>query len=383
MWSIATPSATRNNPPRRLAAKGGLFLACVVAVFCFAVRARASTGGDSPTSLANASLEDLMNTTVTTVSKKEQKLSQVASAIFVITADDIARSGATNIPDLLRMVPGMDVAQITASAWAISARGLNGRFANELYVMVDGRSVYSQTTGGVFWDVLDLPLEDIDRIEVIRGPGGSVWGVNAVNGVVNIVTKKAAETKGGMVAAGGGNLDQAFGTVQYGGTLAHNTDYRIYTKYFNQDHMIGLNSGDGGDGWHIARAGFRSDTSMSSKDNLTIEGDLYSGSEGAPATFLTSVTSSPVNANLFEQVDGGSLNSVWDHHSSGSFDTTVQVSFDRYRRLDFLRETRNTVDVDFQQHLATSGRHDLVWGAGLSASFSDSQGSFFCQLESE
>ena len=143
-----------------------------------------------------------MDIQVTSVSRKEEKLSRTAAAAFVITQEDIRRSGSTNIPDLLRMVPGMDVAQIDANTWAISAQGLNGRFANELLVLVDGRTVYTPTTGGVFWDVLQVPSEDIERIEVIRGPGGSVWGANAANGVVNIITKKASETHGGLIAAG-------------------------------------------------------------------------------------------------------------------------------------------------------------------------------------
>jgi iron complex outermembrane receptor protein len=151
--------------------------------------------------LTGLSLEDLMNTKVTSVSKKEQSLSRTASAISVITSEDIRRSGATNIPDLLRMVPGVDVAQIDANTWAISVRGLNGRFSNEVLVMLDGRNVYTPTFGGAFWDVLDLPLEDIERIEVIRGPGATIWGANAVNGVINIITRKAAETRGGMVVA--------------------------------------------------------------------------------------------------------------------------------------------------------------------------------------
>ena len=233
----------------------------------------------TPADLTGLSLEDLMNTKVTSVSKTEQKISRTASAIFVITAADIARSGMTNIPDLLRLVPGVDVAQITANTWAISVRGLNGRFSNELVVLVDGRTVYTPTFGGVFWDVLDLPLEDVERIEVIRGPGGTVWGANAVNGVVNIITKKAAETKGGMVVAGGGNLEQGFGTAQYGGGLGKRTDYRIFTKYFNQDHLPAPGGAVGADGWHALRGGFRTDSRLSAKDSLMVEGDLYTGEE--------------------------------------------------------------------------------------------------------
>jgi iron complex outermembrane recepter protein len=198
--------------------------------------------------LADRSLEDLMNIEVTSVSKTEEPLSRTAAAVFIIGRDDIAHSGATNIPDLLRMVPGADVAQINSNTWAVSARGFNARFSDELLVMVDGRPVYTQTFGGVFWDALDLPLDDIERIEVIRGPGGSVWGANAVNGVINIITKKAANTHGPLVVAGGGNIDQGFGTAQYGGNIANKTDYRVYAEYLNQDHLLDATGQDGGDG---------------------------------------------------------------------------------------------------------------------------------------
>jgi iron complex outermembrane recepter protein len=154
--------------------------------------------------LTQVSIENLMNMEVTSVSKKEQKMSQVAAAIFVITQEEIRRSGATNIPDLLRMVPGLDVAQISASTWAISARGFNSEFANKLLVLLDGRAVYTPLFGGVYWDTQDVPLEDIERIEVIRGTGGTVWGANAVNGVINVITKSAADTQGGLITAGGG-----------------------------------------------------------------------------------------------------------------------------------------------------------------------------------
>jgi len=194
-------------------------------------------GQTPPQDLTQLKLEDLMNIEVTSVSKKEQKISQTAAAVFVITSEDIRRSGANNIPDLLRMVPGVEVAQINASTWAISARGFNEEFSNKLLVMLDGRSVYLPTTSGVFWDVLDVPLEDIERIEVIRGPGGTSWGANAVNGVINIITRSAHETRGVMVVAGAGNLDQGFGTVQWGGAVGANTDYRVFADYFNQYHL--------------------------------------------------------------------------------------------------------------------------------------------------
>ncbi len=326
-----------------------------------------------PGDLGEESIEDLMNIQVTSVSKKEQKLSQTASAIFVITAEDIDRSGASNIPDLLRMVPGVDVAQINANSWAITARGFNGRFSNELMVMVDGRSVYTPTSGGVFWDVLDIPLEDIERIEVIRGPGGSVWGGNAVNGVISIITKKAAETKGGMLTGGGGNLNQGFGATQYGGRLGKGTDYRAYTMYFGESELPNQ-PGQGGanaDGWHMLRGGFRTDSSLSPKDTLTVQGDLYDGREGVPTSFTF-----PIDQLIDTQVNlsGGFLQAFWNHTYSTRSDLSLQVSYDAYGRSDVLGERRKTLNVDFQHHFAWGHRQDIVWGLGYRDSQSRSDG---------
>ena len=313
------------------------------------------------------SLEDLMNIEVTSVSKKEQKLSQVAAAIFVITQEDIRRSGATNIPDLLRMVPGLDVAQINGSTWAIGARGFAAQYSsNKLLVMIDSRIVYTPNFAGVYWDTLDLPLEDVDRIEVIRGPGGSIWGANAVNGVISIFTKSSAETRGAMVEAGGGNVNQGFGTVQYGGRLGKTTDYRLYTKYFNQGQQDDLTGLNGADGWHMLRGGSRMDATLSSKDFLTVEGDIYTAREGELGFILPSVTSPgfiqpPEEINL----GGGFIQSAWNHAYSGRSDSTLQISLTRYRRADPLEpETRDTLDLDYRHHIEWGGRQDIVWGLG-------------------
>jgi len=330
--------------------------------------------------LTKASIEDLLNIEVTSVSKKEQKESRTAAAVFVITAEDIGRSAATNIPDLLRMVPGLDVAQINANTWAISARGLNAEFSNELLVLVDGRYVYTPTTGGVFWDVLDMPLEDIERIEVIRGPGGSVWGANAVNGVVNIITKRASETKGAMAVAGGGNLDQGFGTLQYGGSAGRETDYRFYSKYLNEDHLPDPRGQNGEDGWHLLRAGLRTDTALTAKDALTFEGDLYAGRESLPDTTFPSITSPGlVNSVIAVNLSGGFVQSVWNHRSERS-DSTLMAAYDRYERTDQLDETRNTLDLNFQNHLAWGRRQDFVWGLEYSYSASATHGNLFVSL---
>ena len=321
---------------------------------------------EKPRALAEKSIEDLMNIEVTSVSKKEQKLSSVAAAIFVITQEDLRRSGATNIPDLLRMVPGLDVAQINASTWAIGARGFNQQFSNKLLVMIDGRIVYTPNFAGVYWDTVDLPLEDIDRIEVIRGPGGSVWGANAVNGVISVFTKKAGDTLGGLIEATGGNQVQGAGTAQYGGKLGKKTDYRAFTKYFNNYHMQDLAGQSGADGWHMLRGGFRTDSTLSSRDTLTVQGNLYSGREGELGFFLPSVTS-PTLVPISEQINlsGGYLQSTWHHAYSDRSDSSLQFSYTRYTRGDPLEpETRDTVDLDYQHHFAWGQRQDLVWGLG-------------------
>ena len=316
--------------------------------------------------LTQVSIENLMDIDVTSVSKKEQKLSQVAAAIFVITAEEIRRSGATNIPDLLRMVPGLDVAQIDASTWAISARGFNLQFANKLLVLIDGRAVYTPLFGGVYWDSQDVPLEDIERIEVIRGPGGTVWGANAMNGVINIITKKATDTQGGLITGIGGTQAQGFGTVQYGGKIKEGTSYRIFTKYLNNNHSPDLNGQDADDGWHLLHSGFRIDSNLSKKDTLTTQGDIYTGNEGA--TIVHSIlTPSPENVVVqsVAALSGGNVLSRWNHVFSSRCDTTFQFYFDRYSRDGpESDEDRDTYDFDFQNHIAVGTRHDVIWGAG-------------------
>ena len=191
----------------------------ILATFCSFLVLGKPTHTWAQTDLSQASLEQLMNIKVTIVSKKEQKLSHVAAAVFVITHEDIRRSGARNLPDLLRIVPGMNAAQVDANIWAVSARGFNDIYANKLLVMIDGRSVYDPAFGGVLWDLQDVPVEDIERIEVIRGPGATIWGANAMNGVINIITKRAKATQGGLIKAGGGSTTTAQGLVQYGAKL--------------------------------------------------------------------------------------------------------------------------------------------------------------------
>jgi iron complex outermembrane receptor protein len=315
--------------------------------------------------LSKLSIDDLMNIQVTSVSKKEQKMSNVAAAIFVITQEDIRRSGATNIPDLLRMVPGLDVAQINAGIWAISARGFNLEFANKLLVLIDGRAVYSPLFGGVNWDTVDVPLEDLDRIEVIRGPGGTVWGANAVNGVINVITKRAADTLGTLVTSGGGSQEQGFGTLQYGGKINRDINYRAFAKYLNHYHFPDLIDENAGDGWHLLHGGFRADTSVSNKDSLTAQGDLYTGSKGAEIVHSSFSPPDNVTVSRIVHLSGGNFLTRWDHSFSSHSGAALQFYLDRYTRSGpSAREVRNTLDLDFQHHVAWGSRQDLIWGVG-------------------
>jgi iron complex outermembrane receptor protein len=358
----------------------------VTAAMSLCAAARAQDTQDTqpkPADLANASLEDLMKVEVISVSKKEQTLSRTAAAVFVITQDEIARSGATNIPDLLRMVPGLNVAQINGSTWAVSARGLNGQFSNELLVMVDGRNVYTPTFGGVFWDTLDLPLENIERIEVIRGPGASVWGENAVNGVVNIIRKKAADTRGVFLTMGGGNTEQTFGAVQYGGSAGDRVNYRVYGKYFDNKDMRQLAGpdSDGGDGWHLTRVGARTDAQLSDRDTLIVQGDMYTGREGDPTYTLQSLLAPGlINEQLFVNVSGGFVQSIWTHTFSERSDTTLSGSYDMYERSDLLQDHRKTGSLDFRHHYAGGERQEVVWGATFRYTTEESQGSTWLSL---
>jgi iron complex outermembrane receptor protein len=356
--SRRAPKAPRRGTSRILK-HGGL------AVAIAALMAIPSQAQQTPNNLATKSLEELMNIQVTSASKKEQSLSQVAAAIFVITQQEIRRSGALNIPDLLRMVPGLNVGQINASTWAISARGFNLQFANKLLVLIDGRAVYTPLFGGVYWDTVDVPFEDIDRIEVIRGPGGTVWGANAVNGVINIITKSAADTQGGLVTGGGGSEAHGFGTVQYGGKINEDNQYRVFTKYLSNDHFQDLDGQDGNDSWHLLHGGFRVDSKLSPKDSLTTQGDVYNGNEASIITHSVFFPPDNINVNGMAQLSGGDVLTRWSHTFSSRIDTAVQFYFDTYDRDGpDVSDSRKTFDVDFQNHIKLGARQDLIWGAG-------------------
>jgi iron complex outermembrane receptor protein len=320
--------------------------------------------------LTQKSLEDLMNIEVTSVSKRGQKTSQTAAAVFVISREDIGQSGALDIPDLLRMVPGLDVAQIDAGKWAISARGFNGQYSNKLLVLIDGRTVYSPIFAGVFWDSQDVPLDSIERIEVIRGPGAAVWGSNAVNGVINIITLSAKDTQGGYISASSGNASTGPETVRYGGKARNLGAYRVSAEGFHLNALPTLAGLDGQDDWRLVHGGFRIDTNISAKDSLTTEGEVYLGNAGE-ISFIPISLSPPENATvaLRDRYSGWNSLSRWKRTISPGSETSLQVYFDRTTRGDSTYSIGlNTFDIDFQHHIVLGARQDIVWGLGYRVS---------------
>ncbi len=315
--------------------------------------------------LTKMSLEELMNIEITSVSKHPEKLSKAAAAVFVITEEDIRRSGVTNIPEALRMVPGLHVARIDANKWAITARGFSGMFANKLLVLIDGRSVYTPLFSGVFWDVQDTLIEDVERIEVIRGPGAALWGANAVNGIINIITKNAKDTQGGLLSLKAGTEEHAIGGFRYGGQAGENTFYRFYTKYLNHDDFVDVSGQESNDGWEIIRSGFRVDSAISEKDDFTVQGDIYSGDEGT--TYKTSILQEPyeLHVDSHDGMNGANLLSRWKHRFSDISDISLQLYYDWTKRdFNIGGEERDIFDLDFQHHYQLSSRHNLIWGVG-------------------
>lgn len=315
--------------------------------------------------LVHLSIEQLMDIEVTSVARKPQKLSESASAIYAITREDIRRSGMRSIPELLRMVPGLSVAQFDANKWAITSRGFASLFSDKLQVLIDGRSIYTPLFSGVFWDVQDVPLDDIERIEVIRGPGGTLWGANAVNGVINIITRRAEDTQGGMVSAGAGNLARDEVTARYGGQAGESAHYRIYAKNFDRNHFADATGAATHDAWRQTRGGIRIDWQRSAADSLTLQGDAYSGI--SQETLLQPSLAAPFSTTIADnaEVRGQNLLARWQRVLADDSDFALQLYYDHtFRKPAALVESRDTYDIDLQHRFRWGGRHELVWGAG-------------------
>jgi iron complex outermembrane recepter protein len=315
--------------------------------------------------LMDASIEELMNTQVVSVSKKSQRVAKTAAAVYVITQEEIRRSGVTSIPELLRMVPGVQVSRIDNSTWAISIRGFNDEFSNKLLVLVDGRSVYSELLSGVYWDQQEMLLDNVERIEVVRGPGAATWGANAVNGVINIITKNARATQGGLIAAGGSSEEQGPLAVRWGGKLGGESYYRVWGQYSRLDTLYprGLASPafDRGGG----ETGFRIDWEANRRNRFLAEGAAFRHSD---RTLVPDVdVPAPLGATRRQRevFEGGHVLGRWSHTNSAASSSELQVYYDRADMPQYqIPFSASTVDVDFHQQHGISDRHQVSWGAG-------------------
>lgn len=332
---------------------------------CLLFSAAAFPAAEAP-ALTDYSLEQLMEVSVevTSAARKPQKLEDTAAAIYVISAEDIRRSGMTSIPELLRMVPGMQVAQIDGSTWAISSRGFNGKNSDNLLVLLDGRILYSPTFSGVYWDSHDVVLADIERIEVVRGPGGTLWGANAVTGVINIISKPAAATQGGLASLSGGTLDRQ-GTARYGGKLGETGHFRVYAKRMLQDDFKLASGARAHDRQDLGTAGFRADWALAGGNSLTVQGDAYSGGSDRSGSVLSFSPPGNVPIGYTTDIKGANLLMRWKQALSATSEWALQLYFDTYERRYFnLGERRRTHDLDFQHRFLWGGDHDIVWGLG-------------------
>lgn len=344
----------------------GLLLAIPLGFVVSSARAQEPTA--PPDNLKQLSLQQLGDVEVVTKSKSPEQVWKTAAAIFVITQEDIRRSGATSIPEALRLAPGVEVARISGDKWSIGIRGFGSRLARSVLVLMDGRSLYTPLLAGTYWEVQDTVMEDIERIEVIRGPGGTVWGPNAVNGVINIITKNSKDTQGALLSAGGGNEEQGFLNSRYGGSVSPGLTYKIYAKEFNrsaEDHS----DDDRYDHWKAAQGGFRVDWVKDQRDSFTFQGDLYD--ERAGEEVGASFYNPPSNTVLVSDavLSGGNILGRWTRSFDPDDDIQIQVYYDRTNRYEpNFDDIRNTVDIDFLQRFHWGSRHHFSWGLGADAS---------------
>jgi iron complex outermembrane recepter protein len=320
---------------------------------------------EQPPDLTQNSIEDLMKTKISSVGKKEARVLDVPAAVYVVTREEIRSAEARSIPDALRLVPGMEVNQIDASIFDVGIRGFDERFSNKMLVMIDGRSLYSPIFGGIYWDSINLVMDDIDRIEVIRGPGGSLWGTNAVNGTVNIITRSSQATLGIMVTDRSSSDTPISLTARYGGQVGRLGTYRIFSKYADAFGTQDETGHWAGDAWHFLHGGFRSDLKLREHDMLLLEGDVYGGSFGEPLIQQLLVAPFKATVGGKNSVSGGSALARWTHGYANGQETQVQLYYaiedrDATERPDNL----STVDVDVQHHFHIGSRQDIVGGAG-------------------
>ncbi|HEX4785593.1 MAG TPA: TonB-dependent receptor [Candidatus Sulfotelmatobacter sp.] len=341
----------------------------VSAIFCAssAWTANAVTPEDQTNSLKELSLAELGNLQVTTATKTPAAIWKTPAAIYVITHDAILRSGATSIPDALRLAPGVEVARIDSDKWSIGIRGFGSRLCRSVLVLIDGRTVYTTLLAGTYWEVQDTVMQDIDRIEVIRGPGGTIWGPNAVNGVINVITKPASETQGTLASALGGNVDQGAVTLRQG--VSHGpVNYRAYAKGFNRAAQFHSDHREF-DHWRAMQGGFRLDWTESSQDGFTLQGDIYDerAGESVVATTYAPPYSQVLDGNAL--LSGGNILGRWKRTTGEAKGIQLQAFYDRTNRYEpNFTDIRDTFDVDFLQHFPLPGRQEVSWGLGARSS---------------
>jgi iron complex outermembrane receptor protein len=338
----------------------------IVCVLAASVPVLAQAVAKPADALKQLSLEELMNVRVTSASRMSEPLFEAPVAAYVITRDEILRSGVRSLPEALRLAPGVEVAREGTHGWSITIRGFNSDLSNKLLVLIDGRSVYSPLFAGVFWDAQDYLLDDVDRIEVIAGPGGTLWGANAVNGVVNVITRAASASADRFVGGGGGN-EQRFAGARFAGSPAQGWDGRGYLKYFERDPSQPTDGSPGYDDWDGYQGGFRTDRE-SGTDTFTIQGDAYGGRIGSFYNrdfTLGTLPGEPVRQRT--DTDGQNLLSRWTRRGDGDSEMSLQAYLDRTHREipQTYTERRVTADVDFQHYFPVGARHTVIWGAGL------------------
>jgi iron complex outermembrane recepter protein len=344
----------------------GRTLSCTFVLSCWSAvaDAQAPARPDPAVDLTQLSLAELANMKVTSVSKSEEERSRTPAAVYVITQEDIRRSGATTLAEALRLVPGIEVARIDTDHWSVGVRGFGDQFSKSVLVLIDGRSVYTPLFAGVFWAVQDTVLEDIDRIEVIRGPGGTIWGANAVNGVINVITKSAVETHGTLVSAIGGNVERVVGAVRYGAGNDRGFHYRGYVKGFDrapQRHADGRDF----DAWRALQAGGRAEWLRGESDTFTLQGDLYASEVGQSVGVATLSPPGTITADDPLDAWGGNLVARWRRVRDAGSDFQLDAYYDRTSlSAPNVKEDRHTFDLDFVHHLTLPREHQFLWGLG-------------------
>ncbi len=340
-----------------------------------------NTKSDLPEDLTEVGLEELLNfdIVVTSASKREQRLGDVSSAIFVISQEDIRRSGATHVAELLRMVPGITVGRTNSNQWAISSRGFTQRFANKLLVLIDGKRIFNPITNGVFWETHEIVLEDIERIEVIRGPGAALWGANATNGVINIITKNANNTEGTLLSAGGGTEEKGFVTARQGGKLSDQTSGRVYGKYSNRDNSK-LQTGEAGeDDWEVATGGFRVDSQVSEQDSLNFSGHSFyqTNTDITPTASFQSPFVDNTTFSGRRDWQGFDLDTTWNKTISETSEMQSKISYlYEDEESTWFSFRQHILDIDYQHRFSPLTYHDFLYGLSYRNYRNDSEGTF-------